>query len=80
MRNFILGALCALSISVFAVTVNPDGSETYTHEEAGNILENFNNLEAENARLNGELAKANIYFKIMEKKMAECQAKIGKPV
>ena len=78
MRNFILGALCALCISTYAVTDNPDGSVTFTQQEAANLLENFQRMDAEITRLEGEVDKANVYFKVMEKRMNECQAKIGK--
>lgn len=78
MRNFILGALCALCISTYAVTDNPDGSVTFTQQEAANLIENFQRMDAEISRLEKEVDKANVYFKIMEKRMSECQAKIGK--
>lgn len=80
MRSFLMGALCALSISAVAVTDNSDGSVTFTKQEAENLLENFQRMEGEISRLEGEVDKANVYFKIMEKRMAECQAKLGKPV
>jgi hypothetical protein len=80
MRNFIAGALCAFSISAIAVTDNPDGSVTLTKEEAANLIENFQRMEGEISRLEGEVEKANTYFKVMQKRMAECQAKAGKPV
>jgi hypothetical protein len=47
MRNFILGVLVALSLSAIAVTDNPDGSVTFTHEEAANLLENFQRMDAD---------------------------------
>jgi len=47
MRNFILGVLVTLSISAIAVTDNPDGSVLFTREEATNLLENFQRMDAQ---------------------------------
>jgi cell division protein FtsB len=75
MRNFILGFLCALAVGAAAVTVNQDGSETYTRDEVATIKANFVAMEAEIERLEGELDKANRFFAAILPKLKNCKPK-----
>lgn len=48
-RIALLTTLC-LPLTTFAVTDNPDGSVTFTQEEAQNLLENFQQMSADQQR------------------------------
>jgi hypothetical protein len=48
MKSILLALL--VTIPCYAVTDNPDGSVTFTREEAQNLLENFQQMEADQER------------------------------
>jgi hypothetical protein len=48
MKSILLALLVA--VPCYAVTDNPDGSVTFTQEEAKNLLENFQQMESDQQR------------------------------
>lgn len=75
MRNFILGVLVALSFSSIAVTDNPDGSVTFTREEAQNLLENFQRMEADSEQYEKDRATALQVLQKMQRRINELEKK-----
>lgn len=64
-RIALLTTLC-LPLATFAVTDNPDGSVTFTQEEAQNLLENFQRMASENKQYEVDQERALQIFKRMQ--------------
>lgn len=75
MRNFLLGLFVALAVTGFAVTDNPDGSVTFTHEEAQNMLDNFNRMDADGEQYAKDRATALLILQRMQVHINELEAR-----
>ena len=65
MRRFLF-ALLLLAPPCFAVTDNPDGSVTFTREEAQNLLENFQKITNDSEQYEVDRATALGVLKKMQ--------------